>query len=396
MPKKTTDKEVMEKKKETEKKVNKAEKPTKTTTATKKSSSKKTTTAKKAEPTTKTVASKTSKTSKEKVVAPKKETATKTASKTSKATNSKTGAKKTTKKASTTAKNTTKNKTVKKETAKIEEPKKEEVKKEEKVKEQTIIEKIKAFIAKIVAMQEEARLEEEGKKEKLDTEKHTAKKQTKKAEPEKKSYILEYYDLPYRYNETVVKILAQTPKRLFVYWDISDGDRQKYIQAFGERFFEETYPVLLVHNEDMNYTFEVPINDFANSWYLDINDSKAKYTIQLGRKFRQKPEMVNIVASTETANVVLQNDYVPITTSNMLEVPNDHILFENLQSRVLYRNVKTGEESTVEIDNLEFAKRMGHIYSIYDIYKEIYKNEMDSESLTDLLNPSSMSSSVFR
>lgn len=391
MPKKTTDKEAMEKNKETEKKVNKTAKLTKTTTATKKSSGKKTTTAKKAEPTTKTVASKTSKTSKEKVVAPKKETAPKTASKTSKTTNSKTGAKKTTKKTSTTAKNTTKKKTVKKETVKIEEPKKEE-----KVKEQTIIEKIKAFIAKIVAMQEEARLEEEGKKEELNTEKNTAKKHTKKEEPEKKSYILEYYDLPYRYNETVVKILAQTPKRLFVYWDISDSDRQKYIQAFGERFFEETYPVLLVHNEDMNYTFEVPINDFANSWYLDINDSKAKYTIQLGRKFRQKTEMVNIVASTETANVVLQNDYVPITTSNMLEVPNDHILFENLQSRVLYRNVKTGQESTVEIDNLEFAKRMGHIYSIYDIYKEIYNNEMDSESLTDLLNPSSMSSSVFR
>ena len=386
MPKKTTDKEAMEKKKETEKKVNKTGKPTKPTTATKKSSTKKATTTKKSEPTTKTVASKTSKTSKEKVVAPKKETAPKSASKTSKTTNPKTGTKKTTKKATTTTKTTTKKNAVKK----------EEVKKEEKVKEQTIIEKIKAFIAKIVAMQEEARLEEEGKKEKLDTEKDIAKKQTKKSEPEKKSYILEYYDLPYRYNETVVKILAQTPKRLFVYWDISDSDRQKYMQAFGERFFEETYPVLLVHNEDMNYTFEVPINDFANSWYLDINDSKAKYTIQLGRKFRQKTEMVNIVASTETANVVLQNDYVPITTSNMLEVPNDHILFENLQSRVLYRNVKTGEESTVEIDNLEFAKRMGHIYSIYDIYKEIYKNEMDSESLTDLLNPSSMSSSVFK
>ncbi len=163
--------------------------------------------------------------------------------------------------------------------------------------------------------------------------------------------------------------------------------------AFGERFFEETYPVLLVHNEDMDYTFEVPINDFANSWYLDINDAKSKYTIQLGRKFREKPEMVNIMASTGTESVVLHNDYVPIITSNILEVPNDHILFENLQSKVLYRNVKTGTDSYVEIDNLEFSKRMGKIYSIYDVYKEIYKNEIDSETLSDLLNPSSMSSS---
>ena len=31
-----------------------------------------------------------------------------------------------------------------------------------------------------------------------------------------KSTILEYYDLPYRYNQTTVKILAQTPSILFV------------------------------------------------------------------------------------------------------------------------------------------------------------------------------------
>ncbi len=271
------------------------------------------------------------------------------------------------------------------------EPKKEAIKKDE-IKEKTVIEKIKAFIAKIVAMQEEARLEAENEKAEK-KENSGAKKSEKKVEPISTPYMLEYYDLPYRYNETVVKILAQTPKRLFVYWDISDNDRQKYLLAFGERFFEETYPVLLVHNEDMDYTFEVPINDFANSWYLDINDAKSKYTIQLGRKFREKPEMVNIMASTGTESVVLHNDYVPIITSNILEVPNDHILFENLQSKVLYRNVKTGTDSYVEIDNLEFSKRMGKIYSIYDVYKEIYKNEIDSETLSDLLNPSSMSSS---
>ena len=41
----------------------------------------------------------------------------------------------------------------------------------------------------------------------------------------KKVEIVEYYDLPYRYNQTVVKVLAQTPNTLFVYWDISDDDR---------------------------------------------------------------------------------------------------------------------------------------------------------------------------
>ena len=59
-------------------------------------------------------------------------------------------------------------------------------------------------------------------------------KKTKKEEKKDFASVLEYYDLPYRYNETVVKILAQTPKILFVYWDISDSDREKYVEKYGE------------------------------------------------------------------------------------------------------------------------------------------------------------------
>ena len=45
--------------------------------------------------------------------------------------------------------------------------------------------------------------------------------------------LSEYYDLPYFYGQTVVKILAQTPNTLFVYWDISEKDREKFKQEFG-------------------------------------------------------------------------------------------------------------------------------------------------------------------
>lgn len=62
--------------------------------------------------------------------------------------------------------------------------------------------------------------------------KTTAKKTTRKTSTkkiaDKKPEIVEYYDLPYRYNQTVVKVLAQTPTTLFVYWDISDSDREKF------------------------------------------------------------------------------------------------------------------------------------------------------------------------
>lgn len=95
---------------------------------------------------------------------------------------------------------------------------------------------------------------------------------------------VEYYDLPYRYNQTVVKVLAQTPTTLFIYWDISDNDIEKFKEKYGNDFFETTEPVLIIYNDTLNYQFEVKINDFANSWYLHVADSKCDYRVELGRK----------------------------------------------------------------------------------------------------------------
>ena len=71
-----------------------------------------------------------------------------------------------------------------------------------------------------------------------------------------------------------------------MYWDISDNDRKKYEDTFGADFYNKTYPVLLLYNQDKQYVREIEVNDFANSWYIDIDDPKTKYIIQLGRKFR--------------------------------------------------------------------------------------------------------------
>ena len=40
----------------------------------------------------------------------------------------------------------------------------------------------------------------------------------------------------------------------FVYWDISDSDKENYIKNYGEFFFNDTKPVLIVHNETKNYS----------------------------------------------------------------------------------------------------------------------------------------------
>ena len=281
----------------------------------------------------------------------------------------------------------------------------EKVKEEQKIDELSVIEKIKSFIAKIAAMQEEARKEslaekeeKEAKKELKTTKASKAKSKSKEKttkEIKKYEYMIEYYDLPYRYNETVVKILAQTPKRMFVYWDISDSDREKYIKTFGEDFFEKTYPVLLLYNEDKKYIKEIQINDFANSWYIDIPDPKTKYSIQLGRKFRAYNEVVTVnMQKVQENQIILHTDYLPFANSNVLEVPNDKVLLDFLPRFIKFRNVKTNEETMRELKDIKNI--FGNNYDVKEFYEEHYKDEL-SEGMFDMANPSSnLSSSSFK
>ena len=370
----------------------------------KKTSTKSKSTTTKAKATSKSEKATTKKTSKTKTATEKKETS-KTTSKAEKTTlAAKKADTKTTSKKSSEDKKTTKtsaskskkekaNSTTKTTNSSKKEKEKKVTPNTEKSKEETIIEKIKSFIAKIVAMQEEAKNEELAKKE---TKKANKKVKTeKKIDIKKLKHLPEYYDLPYRYNETVVKVLAQTPKRIFVYWDVADEDRIRYEKAFGKDFYEKTYPVLLVHNDDKDYTMEVPINDFANSWYIDINDSKSKYSIQLGRKFKVVPTKEEI-EKVEEYSIILKTDYLPIAQSNILEVPNDRILFNRLPRKIVYRNVKTYEEKEKLVE--EIKTPLGILFNLKDFYKNNYKDEINNEEILDLNNPTSggLSSSTFK
>lgn len=203
----------------------------------------------------------------------------------------------------------------------------------------------------------------------------TTKKTTTKKETKKKVEVVEYYDLPYRYNQTVVKVLAQTPTNLFIYWDISDTDRKNFEKQYGDNFFETTKPILIIYNDTLNYHFEVEINDFANSWYLQVNDAKCDYRVELGRRPIVKTEKID-------------TDYIYISTSNEIESPNDRILFDNQQKMVYFRNVKTGTQVEKSVPTLSFIRNMGKVHTLYDFYQKMYPEEK-IEEICDISNPSS-------
>lgn len=193
------------------------------------------------------------------------------------------------------------------------------------------------------------------------TKENTDKKST--TTKKRNEFLSEYYDLPFSYNKTVVKLLAQTPETLFVYWEISDDDRKMYKEKFGDNFFETSTPILKVHNITMNYYFEVEINDFANCWYLHVNDSKCEYEIELDRK--------KYIPNKEP-------EYVYISKSNELEAPNDHVLLEKLPNFVTFKNVKTNNTKNVKV-----PKNINKIFGTREIYNMFYK---DNEFIN---NPSS-------
>ena len=222
----------------------------------------------------------------------------------------------------------------------------------------------------------------------------------KKTQNSKKVSIVEYYDLPYRYNQTVVKVLAQTPTNLFVYWDIADSDREIFKKEYGYDFFDKTRPVLIVHNETMNYTFEVDINDFANSWYLHVNDANCDYKIELGRKpiynyvQREVGELEQKDLNSDFnkyPSKPIDKDYFYVTISNDIDAPNNHILAEDYNkpiNSVLIRNVKSNTEYTKNIDNLPISKYLNNLFNIQDIYKKLFE-ENTIKDFYDLSNPSS-------
>ena len=282
------------------------------------------------------------------------------------------------KKVDTTKKTTTKKSaaTVKKSTAK-----KAEVatKKTTAKKSSSAVKKSTAKKAEVATKKATAKKSSSSKKavtKKTTTKKASTERKPKTSVKEKTVVITpEYYDLPYHYNQTVVKVLAQTPKTLFVYWDVSIEDTENYIKRFGSDFFNNTIPFLRIHNNTAGTSFDVDVDDFANGWYIHVDESKADYSVELLRKQRLFVKRV------------IDNP-VFIATSNQIETPNDHILIDESLHTVFFRNIKTGKETSRDISNISLLKRIGKIYNIYDLYKKIYKSE-DIGEIFDLNNPGS-------
>ena len=145
----------------------------------------------------------------------------------------------------------------------------------------------------------------------------------------------------------------------------------KYIKEFIEKVkVEENISFIIVDNGVNSNNYAELINSIK--LHFNINDEKCEYVVELGR--RQKNN-----------NISIPNNYLYVTSSNKIESPNGHVLFEKAQKTLYYRNVKTNKTYSKDVANLEFIKYFGRIYNLTSLYKEIYKDE----NIFNINNPTS-------
>ena len=73
----------------------------------------------------------------------------------------------------------------------------------------------------------------------------------------------EYYDLPIKYDQTLIRLLVQSPTRMYAYWEVSD-DTMKY---FSNNFhnYSDCTPALKITNITKNYSYIITVDTFANN-----------------------------------------------------------------------------------------------------------------------------------
>lgn len=137
------------------------------------------------------------------------------------------------------------------------------------------------------------------------------------------------YYLPLSYNDNKIALLVRDPYWLYAYWDISNEKRESFIKQFGEDSWNNSKPVLKVTNITEGQHFYIEINDFASSWYLNVNKPNCVFCAEIGRLFPN-------------------STFVMLLTSNPVHTPQDSPSKDETAVFADYRDVKNVKEVKVK------------------------------------------------
>lgn len=165
----------------------------------------------------------------------------------------------------------------------------------------------------------------------------------------------EYYDLPTKYNQTLIRLLVQSPNRLYAYWEVSDDTIKNFSNAFGS--YSDCTPALKITNDTNHYSYIIPVDPFTNNYYIHVEDTGCNYKIELGR-----------VKNNEFKNIYTSNNVtMPVFTRNSEDVANfsDEVIFGNYLCIADKKKVKvfTNKQSRNYFQNQNHTAFEGNITS---------------------------------
>ncbi|MBS3976258.1 MAG: DUF4912 domain-containing protein [Syntrophomonadaceae bacterium] len=101
----------------------------------------------------------------------------------------------------------------------------------------------------------------------------------------------ENYYLPPVYGEDELVALVKDPYWIYAYWEVTDQTRQHFNKVYGDGMWEISTPLLRVYDLtesgaavtlDVPFT-DLPINPFADNWYINVGQPNHTYCLDLGR-----------------------------------------------------------------------------------------------------------------
>lgn len=182
----------------------------------------------------------------------------------------------------------------------------------------------------------------------------------------------EYFDIPYRYNETTIKLLFQNPTTLYVFWDVSDYDENQFINTYGIDTYNNSKLCLKLFNISKGYDFELNIDSFAKSWFINNVEPNCKYKVELLRK--------------------INNETIFISSSNTLQIPTDIPCYNNDTFEFINRDtnkIEYTENINIAINSLNSINPYNELIEFNIEDNKIYNKKNIKYNLSN--NPSSSS-----
>ncbi|MDD5687408.1 MAG: DUF4912 domain-containing protein [Elusimicrobia bacterium] len=109
-------------------------------------------------------------------------------------------------------------------------------------------------------------------------------------------YVDTNYLLPDYYNESYLIILPRDPLWMFACWEVTDKQREQIKKEYGKDIFEESQPILRVHDitdvekftgvNSKSYK-DVPVFINVRCWYIKVDHPGRNWCVELGFKTKE-------------------------------------------------------------------------------------------------------------